>query len=89
MALGLVITIVPLLIVGYVARRVHNMNYHSIMGLLAGTTTNPPALAYAGSVTENNSSAIAYSTVYPLTMFLRIVSGQLILIALWSFTAAP
>lgn len=88
MGLGLVITIVPLLIVGYVARRVYNMNYHSIMGLLAGTTTNPPALAYAGSVTDNNSSAIAYSTVYPLTMFLRIVSGQLILIALWSFTVA-
>lgn len=88
MGLGLVITLVPLLIVGYVARRVYRINYHSIMGLLAGTTTNPPALAYAGSVTENNSSAIAYSTVYPLTMFLRIVSGQLILIALWSFGAS-
>ena len=85
MALGVLITIIPLLIVGVIARRFLHINYHSIVGLMAGATTDPPALAYAGTLSERNSSAVAYSTVYPLAMFLRILMGQLILVILWPF----
>lgn len=85
MLLGLVITMVPLLIVGFIARRFFSVNYHSIVGLMAGATTDPPALAYAATLSERNSSAVAYSTVYPLAMFLRILSGQLVLVVLWPF----
>lgn len=86
-ALGLVITILPLLAVGCLARKLYNMNYHSIVGLLAGATTDPPTLAYANTLSEKSSSAVAYSTVYPLAMFLRILSGQFILILFWQFVA--
>ena len=85
MALGALITVIPLLIVGVIARRFLHINYHSIVGLMAGATTDPPALAYAGTLSERNSSAVAYSTVYPLAMFLRILMGQLILVILWPF----
>lgn len=85
--IGLVITVVPLIIVGVIARLKYAMNYHLIVGLLAGATTDPPTLAYANTISEKDSSAIAYSTVYPLAMFLRILSGQLILLVLWSFAA--
>lgn len=84
-ALGLVITVVPLIITGGVARIKFQMNYHLIVGLLAGATTDPPTLAYANTISEKDSSAIAYSTVYPLAMFLRILTGQVVLLALWSF----
>ena len=84
-ALGFVITVIPLLIVGFVARKFLHINYHSIVGLMAGATTDPPALAYAGTLSERNSSAVAYSTVYPLAMFLRIMMGQLILVIMWLF----
>ena len=83
--LGVVITMVPLLIVGMIARLKLKMNYHSIVGLLAGATTDPPTLAYANTLSEKDSSAIAYSTVYPMAMFLRILSGQMTLVLLWSF----
>ena len=83
--LGFIITVIPLLIVGFVARRFLHINYHSIVGLMAGATTDPPALAYAGTLSERNSSAVAYSTVYPLAMFLRIMMGQLILVVMWPF----
>ena len=86
-ALGLLITLIPLLIVGTIARRIFNVNYHSIVGLMAGATTDPPALAYAATLSEKNSSAVAYSTVYPLAMFLRILTGQLILVVLWPFVS--
>ena len=86
-AAGLVITVVPLLITGIVARTKFKMNYHLIVGLLAGATTDPPTLAYANTISEKDSSAIAYSTVYPLAMFLRILSGQIVLLALWGFVA--
>ena len=85
--LGLLITVVPLMVVGVIARRVYHINYHSIVGLMAGATTDPPALAYAATLSEKNSSAVAYSTVYPLAMFLRILTGQLILVVLWPFVA--
>ena len=84
-ALGLVITVVPLIITGVVARIKFQMNYHLIVGLLAGATTDPPTLAYANTISEKDSSAIAYSTVYPLAMFLRILTGQVVLLVLWSF----
>ena len=84
-ALGLVITVVPLIITGVVARIKFKMNYHLIVGLLAGATTDPPTLAYSNTISEKDSSAIAYSTVYPLAMFLRILTGQVVLLALWSF----
>lgn len=84
MGLGLIVTMAPLLIVGVVARKCFAMNYHSIVGLMAGATTDPPALAYAGALSEKNSSAVAYSTVYPLAMFLRILSGQIVLLIFWS-----
>ena len=86
-AAGLVITVVPLLITGIVARTKFKMNYHLIVGLLAGATTDPPTLAYANTISEKDSSAIAYSTVYPLAMFLRILSGQIVLLALWGVVA--
>lgn len=83
--LGFLITVLPLLVVGIIARSIFRINYHSIVGLMAGATTDPPALAYASTLSERNSSAVAYSTVYPLAMFLRILMGQLILVILWPF----
>lgn len=83
--LGLIITMVPPLIVGFIARRFFNVNYHSIVGLMVGATTDPPAMAYVATLSERNSSAVAYATVYPLAMFLRILSGQFILVLMWSF----
>lgn len=83
--LGLAVTIIPLVIVGCIARHYFKINYHSIVGLLAGATTDPPTLAYAATLSEKNSSAVAYSTVYPLAMFLRILTGQLVLLIMWNF----
>lgn len=83
--LGLLVTIIPLLTVGCIARHFFHINYHSIIGLMAGATTDPPTLAYAATLSEKNSSAVAYSTVYPLAMFLRILTGQLVLLVMWSF----
>lgn len=85
--LGLFITIIPLVVVGCIARSVYKMNYHSIVGLMAGATTDPPTLAYANTLSEKSSSAIAYSTVYPLAMFLRILSGQFVLLLLWQYVS--
>ena len=83
--LGLFITIIPLLIVGTIARKKYKMNYHAMIGMMAGATTDPPTLAYSGTLSEKNSSVIAYSTVYPLAMFLRILSGQFVLLILWQY----
>ncbi len=85
--LGLFITIIPLIIVGCVARVVYKLNYHLIVGMIAGATTDPPTLAYANTLSEKSCSAIAYSTVYPLAMFLRILSGQFVLLILWQFVS--
>lgn len=79
--IGFVITLVPLLIVGFIARGVFKLNYYSITGLLAGSTTDPPALAYAGGVAGNEAPNVAYATVYPLTMFLRVFTAQLLILA--------
>ncbi len=85
MLYGIVLTLVPLLIVGYIARRYGRMNYLSLCGLLAGSMTDPPALAFANSLhPTSGASALSYATVYPLVMFLRIMSPQLLAIFLWS-----
>ena len=83
--LGLAVTVIPCLETGAFARLRYQMNFHHIMGMLAGANTNVPALAYAGMQSETNAALVAYSTVYPLALFLRILTGQLILVALWSF----
>ncbi len=77
---GLLITVVPVFIVALIARKRYKMNYFSIIGLVAGASTNPPALAFANSQTEHDAPAVAYSTVYPLTMFLRILTAQLMVL---------
>lgn len=78
---GVIITLLPLLLVGVVARLWLKLDYFTLMGLLAGSTTNPPALAYATTVSSaNDRAAVAYSTVYPLTMFLRVLMGQLMIL---------
>lgn len=77
---GLLITVIPVFIVALIARKRYNMNYYSIIGLVAGASTNPPALAFANSQTEHDAPAVAYSTVYPLTMFLRILTAQLMVL---------
>ena len=79
-ATGFLITIIPILIVGTIARMRYKFNYFTIMGMLAGTYTDPPALAYANSVCNREAPAIGYSTVYPLTMFLRIFTAQLVVL---------
>ena len=77
---GFLITIIPILIVGTIARLKFKFNYFTIMGMLAGTCTDPPALAYANSICSREAPAIGYSTVYPLSMFLRIFTAQLIVL---------
>lgn len=77
---GLLITVNPVFIVALLARKRYKMNYYSIIGLVAGASTNPPALAFANSQTEHDAPAVAYSTVYPLTMFLRILTAQLMVL---------
>ena len=79
-ATGFLITIIPILIVGTIARLRYKFNYFTIMGMLAGTYTDPPALAYANSVCSKQAPAVGYSTVYPLSMFLRILTAQIIVL---------
>jgi putative transport protein len=77
---GVIITVVPLLAVGLFARGVLKMNFLALMGLIAGSTTDPPALAYAGASAGNDVPALSYATVYPLTMFLRVLFAQLLIL---------
>ena len=77
---GFLITIIPILIVGVIARLKYKFNYFTIMGMVAGACTDPPALAYANSICSREAPAIGYSTVYPLSMFLRIFTAQLIVL---------
>ncbi len=77
---GFLITIIPILIVGTVARLRYHLNYYTIMGMLAGTYTDPPALAYANEACSKDAPALGYSTVYPLSMFLRILVAQLVVL---------
>ena len=78
---GVIITLVPLLIVGIIGRLWLKLDYFTLMGLIAGSTTDPPALAYATTLSSTNDrAAVAYSTVYPLTMFLRVLTGQMMIL---------
>ena len=77
---GFLITIIPILIVGTIARMKYKFNYFTIMGMLAGTYTDPPALGYANSICSSEAPAVGYSTVYPLSMFLRIFMAQVIIL---------
>ena len=79
---GFLITVIPLLIIGSIARLYYTVNYFTLMGLIAGSNTDPPALAYANQTTSGDAPAVGYSTVYPLSMFLRILTGQMILLAM-------
>ena len=84
MGYGIFITLIPLMIVGIIARLYAKLNYLSLCGLLAGSMTDPPALAFANELKEGSGAAsLSYATVYPLTMFLRIISPQLLAILLW------
>ena len=79
---GVIITIVPLLIAGLVGRYVFKLNYYTLIGVLGGSTTNPPALAYSNDLTSCDAPAVGYATVYPLTMFLRVLTAQILILAL-------
>ena len=77
---GFLITIIPILIIGTIARLKFKFNYFTIMGMLAGTYTDPPALAYANASCSKEAPAVGYSTVYPLSMFLRIFTAQIVVL---------
>lgn len=79
---GFLITVLPLIVVGCIARGIYKINFLTIMGLMSGGYTDPPALAYANTASGHDAPAVAYSTVYPLTMFLRVVAAQGLIIAL-------
>ncbi|MCU0662661.1 MAG: putative transporter [Myxococcota bacterium] len=84
MGLAALITFLPVFCVGLYARAIKKLNFVSLCGVLAGAMTDPPALAYASSLVKNDSPSIAYATVYPLTMLLRVVLAQIVVIALMS-----
>ncbi len=77
---GFIITFVPLMVVGCIARGIYKINYLTVMGMMSGGYTDPPALAYANNSTASDAPAVAYSTVYPLTMFLRVVAAQALIL---------
>ena len=78
--LGVIITVLPLMIVGPLAYKVFKVDYFTLMGVMSGSMTDPPALAYSSNAVGNDRPSIGYSTVYPLTMFLRIMTAQLLII---------
>ena len=77
---GVLITVVPLLVAGFLGRKIFKLNYFTLIGVLSGSMTNPPALAYSNEQTSSDAPAVGYATVYPLTMFLRVLSAQLLII---------
>ena len=77
---GAMITLVPLLLIGFIARISLKRNYFEICGLLSGSMTDPPALAFANGIAQSEAPSIAYATVYPLVMFLRIFMAQLLIL---------
>lgn len=81
---GFIITFVPLMVVGCIARGIYKINYLTIMGLMSGGYTDPPALAYANNSTASDAPAVSYSTVYPLTMFMRVVAAQALILCFCS-----
>lgn len=81
-AYGVIITVLPLFIMGFIGRKALKLNYFTLSGLLAGSMTDPPALAYANDMAGNDIPAVGYATVYPLTMFLRVLCAQLMILFL-------
>ena len=79
---GAIITIFPLLVTGLIGRYGCKLNYYTLIGILSGANTNPPALAYSNDQTSCDAPAVGYATVYPLAMFLRVLSAQLLILAL-------
>lgn len=77
---GFIITVVPCLVIGIVARLFCKLSYFTIAGMISGATTDPPALAYSNSICGNDQASVAYSTVYPLSMFLRVLSAQILVL---------
>ena len=77
---GFIITFVPLMIIGCIGRYFYKVNYFTLMGLIAGSTTDPPALAYSNATAGNDAPSVGYATVYPLTMFLRVLTAQLLIL---------
>lgn len=77
---GFIITLIPMLIVGFLGKKLFKVNYLTLSGLMAGSMTDPPALAYANGLTEEDAPAVGYATVYPLTMFLRVLTAQMLII---------
>lgn len=77
---GLIITILPILVVGIFARKKLKMNYYTLMGLISGSLTDPPALAYSNATAGNDMPALAYATVYPVVMFLRVLTAQIFIL---------
>ena len=77
---GFIITVLPLLIIGLIARKFFKLNYFTLMGVAAGAMTDPPAMAYSNGVAGNDMPSVGYATVYPLTMFLRILTAQLLIL---------
>ena len=77
---GFIITFVPLMIIGCIGRSFCKVNYFTVMGLIDGSTTDPPALAYSNATAGNDAPSVGYATVYPLTMFLRVLTAQLLIL---------
>ena len=79
-AYGAVITVVPLLLAGIFGRLYYKLNYYTLIGVLSGASTNPPALAYSAEQTSSDAPSVGYATVYPLSMFLRVLAAQLLIL---------
>ena len=79
-AYGAVITVVPLLLAGIFGRFYYKLNYYTLIGVLSGASTNPPALAYSAEQTSSDAPSVGYATVYPLSMFLRVLAAQLLIL---------
>ena len=80
--LGFIITLLPVLAVGFIASKIMKMDYASVGGMLCGSMANPMALNYANDVVQTDSPSVAYTTVYPLSMFVRVVIVQILLLAI-------
>jgi putative transport protein len=74
------ITVIPCLLIGIIARLVCKLSYFTIAGMISGAMTDPPALAYSNGICGNDQASVAYSTVYPLSMFLRVLSAQVLVL---------
>lgn len=77
---GILITLIPILIIGIIGRKICKLNYFTLSGFIAGSMTDPPALAYSNDMAGNDTPAVGYATVYPLTMFLRVLSAQILIL---------